>query len=94
MTKFSTPKLSLVALSGIAVLVLVASTALPAAASTGSSRFRATPEELRRHCWRRPRMRESPDSRNAVACGSNGQQGGTSMIRWLSRLTWKLALSR
>ena len=52
MTKFSTPKLSLAALSGVAVLMLVASAAVPAAASTGSSKFRATPEELRRHCWR------------------------------------------
>ena len=52
MTKFSTPKLSLAALSGVAVLMLVASAAVPAAASIGSSKFRATPEELRRHCWR------------------------------------------
>jgi len=52
MTKFSTSKLSLAALSGVAVLMLVASAAVPAAASTGSSKFRATPEELRRHCWR------------------------------------------
>ena len=52
MTKFSTPNLSLAALSGVAVLMLVASAAVPAAASIGSSKFRATPEELRRHCWR------------------------------------------
>jgi hypothetical protein len=32
--------------------MLVASAAVPAAASIGSSKFRATPEELRRHCWR------------------------------------------
>ena len=51
MTKFSTPKLSFAAFGGIAVLMLVAS-AMPAAASMGDTKFRATPEELRRHCWR------------------------------------------
>lgn len=52
MTKFSMPKISLAAFSGVAVLMLVASAATPADASIGRSKFRATPEELRRHCWR------------------------------------------
>jgi hypothetical protein len=52
MTKFSMHKISLAAMSGVAVFMLVASAAAPADAAIGSSKFRATPEELRRHCWR------------------------------------------
>ncbi|WP_119389544.1 hypothetical protein [Taklimakanibacter lacteus] len=52
MTKFPMPKISLAAFSGVAVLMLVASAATPADAAIGRSKFRATPEELRRHCWR------------------------------------------
>jgi hypothetical protein len=52
MTKFSMHKISLAAFSGVAVFVLVASATAPADAAIGRSKFRATPEELRRHCWR------------------------------------------
>jgi hypothetical protein len=52
MTKFSLSKFSLAAFSGAAVLMVVASVATPANAALGGSKFRATPEELRRHCWR------------------------------------------
>jgi hypothetical protein len=52
MTKFSLSKFSLAAFSGAAVLMVVASMATPANAALGGSKFRATPEELRRHCWR------------------------------------------
>lgn len=52
MTKFSLSKFALAAFSGAAVLMVVASVATPANAALGGSKFRATPEELRRHCWR------------------------------------------
>jgi len=52
MTKFSLSKFSLAAFSGAAVFMLVASVVTPANAALGGSKFRATPEELRRHCWR------------------------------------------
>ena len=52
MTKFSIHKISLAAFSGVAVLMLVASVTAPANAAIGQSKFNATQEELRRHCWR------------------------------------------
>lgn len=55
MNKLSIHKISLAAFSGVAVLMVVASMSVQANASYGSnggSKFRATPEELRRHCWR------------------------------------------
>lgn len=52
MTKHSLQKVSLAALGGAATLMILVSASVPANASTGSSKFRASPEELRRHCWR------------------------------------------
>lgn len=52
MTKFSLHKVALAAFGGVAALMIVVATAAPADASTGSSKFRASPEDLRRHCWR------------------------------------------
>jgi len=45
-------KIALAAMSGVAVLMLVAAATAPADAAISRSKFRATPEELRRHCWR------------------------------------------
>lgn len=52
MTKFSLHKVALAACGGAAALMITISMAAPADAATGRSKFRATPEELRRHCWR------------------------------------------
>lgn len=52
MTKFSLHKVSLAAFGGVAALMVTLSVAVPADAATGRSKFRASPEELRRHCWR------------------------------------------
>ncbi len=50
MTRHSMHKFTLAAFSGAAVLMLAAYATVPANAATG--KFRATPEELRRHCWK------------------------------------------
>ncbi|MFZ5677814.1 MAG: hypothetical protein ACOZAM_33030 [Pseudomonadota bacterium] len=52
MTKFSLHGVSLAALGGMAALMVTISAAVPADAATGRSKFQASPEELRRHCWR------------------------------------------
>lgn len=52
MTKFSLNKVALAAFGGAAALTIVVLAATPADASTGGSKFRASPEDLRRHCWR------------------------------------------
>lgn len=52
MTKFPLHQVSLAALGGVAALMITISMAAPAEASTGRSKFRASPEDLRRHCWR------------------------------------------
>lgn len=52
MTKFSLHKVALAACGGAAALMVTISMAVPADAAIGRSKFRATPEELRRHCWR------------------------------------------
>lgn len=52
MTKFSLHKVSLAAFGGVAALMVTLTVAVPADAATGRSKFQASPEELRRHCWR------------------------------------------
>lgn len=52
MTKFPLHQVSLAALGGVTALMITISMAAPAEASTGRSKFRASPEDLRRHCWR------------------------------------------
>lgn len=52
MTKFSLHKVSLAACGGVAALMVTLSVAVPADAATGRSKFQASPEDLRRHCWR------------------------------------------
>jgi uncharacterized membrane protein YgcG len=52
MTKFSLHKVALAACGGVAALMVTLSVAVPADAATGRSKFEASPEELRRHCWR------------------------------------------
>ena len=52
MTKFSLHSVSLAAFGGVTALMITLSAAVPADAATGRSKFQASPEELRRHCWR------------------------------------------
>ena len=52
MTKLSLQKISFAGFGGAAVLMIAVAMAAPADAATGRAKFRATPEELRRHCWR------------------------------------------
>lgn len=52
MTKFSLQSVSLAAFGGVTALMVTLSVAVPADAATGRSKFQASPEELRRHCWR------------------------------------------
>lgn len=52
MTKFSLHSVSLAAFGGVAALMVTLSVAVPADAAIGRSKFQASPEELRRHCWR------------------------------------------
>jgi uncharacterized membrane protein YgcG len=52
MTKFSLHNVSLAAFGGVTALMVTLSVAVPAEAASGRSKFQASPEELRRHCWR------------------------------------------